>query len=136
LVIFFFFHLNIIFNLSHPSNHSQTLLLSHPLSPLIHLKWTTKTSHCNPLDVILSLSIQSTLKEREEKEEENSSIFKSSLFCLGLKVISRLQLCPQFIFQLNYENDIKKRLFKIIFRKIIINKNLKIVIKYGLKSNF
>jgi len=22
-------------------------------------------------------------------------------------VISRLQLCPQFIFQLNYENDVK-----------------------------
>jgi len=24
-----------------------------------------------------------------------------------LRVISRLQLCPQFIFQLNYENDVK-----------------------------
>jgi len=48
----------------------------HPVSPLIHLKGTTQTSHCNPLDVILSLSLQSTLKEKEGKEEENSSIVK------------------------------------------------------------
>jgi len=40
-------------------------------------------------------------------EEGNSSIFKSSMLCLGLSVISRLQLCTQFIFQLNYENNLK-----------------------------
>jgi len=85
----------------------QALLLIHPVSPLIHLKWTTQTSHYNPLDVILSLSILSTLWEREGKKEEKSSIFKSCQLCLGLRVISRLQLCPQFIFQLNYENDVK-----------------------------
>jgi len=50
---------------------------------------------------------QLPLREKEGKEEGNSSIFKASLLCLGLRVISRLQLCPQFIFQLNYENDIK-----------------------------
>jgi len=27
---------------------------------------------------------------------------------LGLRVISRLQLCPQFYFQLNYKNDVKR----------------------------
>jgi len=44
--------LNIIFNLSHPSNHSQT-------SP-------RQASHSNPLELILSLSLQSTLRERGE----------------------------------------------------------------------
>jgi len=37
----------------------------------------------------------------------NSTIFQSSLLCHGLRVILRLQLCPEFIFQLNYENDVK-----------------------------
>jgi len=36
-----------------------------PLSSLIHLKQTTKTSHYNILDVILSLSLQSTNLEGE-----------------------------------------------------------------------
>jgi len=40
------------------------------------------------------------------KEEGYSSILKSSLLCPCLRVISRLQLCPQFIFQLNHENDV------------------------------
>jgi len=53
-----------------------------------------------------SLSLQLPLRQKEGKEEGNSSIFKSSLLCLCLKVISRLQLCPQFVFQLNYENDV------------------------------
>ena len=56
LVIVFFFDFNIIFNLSHPSNHSQILTsftLNPLLSPLIHLKWTTQTSHSNPLEFII-----------------------------------------------------------------------------------
>jgi len=40
-------------------------------------------------------------------EDEHSSIFKSSLLCNGLRVISRLKLYQQFIFQLNYENDVR-----------------------------
>jgi len=32
-------------------------------------------------------------------------------------VISRLQLCPQFIFQLNYENDVKIWLLKLFLQK-------------------
>jgi len=35
----------------------------------------------------------------------------------GLKVISRLQLCPQFMFQVNYENDVKIWYLKIILQK-------------------
>jgi len=35
----------------------------------------------------------------------------------GLSVISRLQLCPQFISQLNYENDVKIVLFKLFLQK-------------------
>ena len=65
---------------------------------------------------------------REGKEGRNSSNLKSSLLCLGLRVTSRLQLWPQFIFQLNNENDVNMT-FQIIFTKIINNKNLKIVIK-------
>jgi len=66
LVILFFLDLNIIFNLSHPSNHSQTLTKSSHFSPLIPLKWTRQASHSNPLELIISLSLQSTLTERGE----------------------------------------------------------------------
>jgi len=45
--------------------------------------------------------------EREGKEDGNFSIFQSSLLCNGLRVILSLLLGPQFIFQLNYENDVK-----------------------------
>jgi len=55
--------------------------------------------------------------EREGKEDENSSIFQSSLLCNGLRVISRLQLFLQFIFQLNYENDVKIWLLKLFLQK-------------------
>jgi len=65
----------------------------------------------------MSLSLQSILAEREGQEDENFSIFQLSLLCNGLRVISRLQLCPQSIFQLNFENDIKKRLFKLFLQK-------------------
>ena len=51
------------------------------------------------------------------KEEGNSSIFQSSLLCNGLRVISRLQVYRQFIFQLNYENDIKIWFFKLFLQK-------------------
>jgi len=44
-------------------------------------------------------------------------------------VISRLQLCPQFIFQLNNKNDEKIWNLGIIFTKIIDNENFKIIIK-------
>jgi len=67
--------------------------------------------------------------EREGKQEGNSSIFLSSLLSLGVRVISRLQLCPQFIFELNYENDVKNMTFQIIFTKIINNINLKIALE-------
>ena len=33
-------------------------------------------SHSNPLECILSISLQSMLKDREGKEDENSSIFQ------------------------------------------------------------
>jgi len=125
LVILFFFDLNIIFNLSHPSNHSQTLTnftLNPLLTPLIYLKWTTETSNSNPLESIISLYLQSTLREKEWKEEGDSSIFKSSLLCLGLMVISRLKLCPQFIFQLNYENHVKIWRFQLFLQKQLITK--------------
>jgi len=75
-----------------------------------------QTSHSNALDVKLSLSLQSTLREKEGKEEGNSSIFKSSVLCHGWRVISRLQLCSQFIFQLNYGNDVKIWLLKLLFK--------------------
>jgi len=35
----------------------------------------------------------------------------------GLRVILRLQLCPQIIFQLNYENDLKIWLLKLFLQK-------------------
>jgi len=35
------------------------------------------------------------------------SIFQLSMLWNGLRAISRLQLCLQFIFELNYENDVK-----------------------------
>jgi len=65
----------------------------------------------------MSLSFQSILAEREGKEDGYFSIFQLSLLCNGLKVISRLQLCPQFIFQLNYENDVKIWLLKLFLQK-------------------
>ena len=55
--------------------------------------------------------------KKEGKEEGNSSIFKSYMLCLGLRVISRLQLCSQFIFQLNCENDVKIWLLKLFLEK-------------------
>jgi len=57
------------------------------------------------------------LTEGDGKEEGYSYVFKSSLSCSGLRMISRLQLCPQFIFQLNYENDVKLSLFKLFSQK-------------------
>jgi len=65
------------------------------------------------------------LRERGRNEEGNSSIFKSFMLCHGLTVISKLQLCPQFIFQLNYENDVKIRLLKLFLQKLIMTKILK-----------
>jgi len=49
-------------------------------------------------------------------------IFQSSLLCNGLRVISRLQLCPSFIFKLNYENDVKTWLMKLILTKELMRK--------------
>jgi len=95
----FFLDLNIIFNLSHPSNHTQT-------STNFTLNQITFTF--NPLKVIKkSFTFLSTLREREGKEVEIPLFFNQHRLCNGLRVISRLQLCPQFIFQLNYENDEK-----------------------------
>jgi len=42
--------------------------------------------------------------------------FSMSLLCNGLMVISPLQLRPQFIFQLNYENDLKIWLLKLFLQ--------------------
>jgi len=64
-----------------------------------------------------SPSLANQLWWREGKEEENSSIFKSSLLFHGMRVISRLQLCLQFIFQLNNENDLKIWLLKLFLEK-------------------
>jgi len=55
--------------------------------------------------------------EREGKEDENCSIFESSLIRNGMREIYRLQLYRQFIFQVNYENDIKKWLLKLFLQK-------------------
>jgi len=50
----FFLDLNIIFNLSHPSNHSQTLTNFTPNPPTFTfnpLKSTTQISHYNMLEI-------------------------------------------------------------------------------------
>jgi len=120
LVFLFFLDLNIIFNLSHLSNHSQTLTnftLNPPSFTVNRLKVHNTNSHSNPLEFIISLSLQLTLTKREGKADENSFIFQSSLICNGLRVISRLQLCPQFIFQLNYESDVKIWLLKLLLQQ-------------------
>jgi len=49
------------------------------------------------------------------------------MLCHGLRVISKLQLCPQFIFQLNYENEVKIRLLKLFLQKLIMTKILKLL---------
>jgi len=41
----------------------------------------------------------------------------------------KITLCPQFSFQLNYENDEKIWNLEIIFTKKVNNENFKIVIK-------
>ena len=88
-----------------PSNYSQTLT-----------NFTLKRPS-KPLGFTISHSLQRTLREREGKEDGNFSIFQSSLLCNGLRVISSLQLCPQFIFQVNYENDLKIWLLKLFLQK-------------------
>ena len=50
------------------------------------------------------------------------AIFQSSLLYNGLRVISRLQLYLQFIFQLKYENDVKIWLLKLLLQKLLITK--------------
>ena len=49
-------------------------------------------------------------------------LFCNHLLCNGLRVISRLQLCPQFIFQLNYENDVQIWSLKLLLQKYLIRK--------------
>jgi len=52
----FFLDLNIIYNLSYPSNHSQNLTnftLNPPSLTFNPLKVTTQTSHSNPLKFII-----------------------------------------------------------------------------------
>jgi len=52
----FFLYLNIISNISDPSNHSQTLrkfTLNPPSFTFNPLKVTTKTSHSNPLEFMI-----------------------------------------------------------------------------------
>jgi len=39
------------------------------------------------------------------------------LLCHGLRVISKLHLCLIFIFQLNYENNVKIWLLNLILQK-------------------
>jgi len=93
--------LNIIFILWHPSNHSQTSTMS-TLNKLTFtfnpLKWTRQTLQSNPLEFILSLSLLSTLTERVEGRGK-FLYFSISVLCNVLRVISRLQLCSQFIFE-------------------------------------
>jgi len=50
----------------------------------------TKIINIQNLKFIIFLSLQSTLTEREGKEDENSSLFQSYLLGNGLSVISRL----------------------------------------------
>jgi len=57
------------------------------------------------------------LREREGKEVEIPLFFNQLRLCNDLRVISRLKLCPQFIFPLNYENDLKIWNSEIIFTK-------------------
>jgi len=75
----FFLDLNIIFNLSHPSNHSQT-------STNFTLNQITYTFNVEG--------------ERVGKEERNSPIFQSFMLCNGLRVTLRLQLCPKLFFNI------------------------------------
>ena len=86
----FFYDLNIILNLSHPSNHSITST-SFTLNPLTFtfnpLKVNKTSLHSNPLESILSLSLQSMMREREGKEDGNSSIFQSCLLYNGLRAV-------------------------------------------------
>ena len=51
------------------------------------------------------------------KTRKRRVLHQSSMLCNGLRVISRLELCPQFIFQLNYENDVKIWLLKLFLQK-------------------
>ena len=101
MVILFLLDLNIIFILWHPSNHSQTSTMS-TLNKLTFtfnpLKWTRQTLQSNPLEFILSLSLLSTLTERVEGRGK-FLYFSISVLCNVLRVISRLQLCSQFIFE-------------------------------------
>jgi len=55
--------------------------------------------------------------EREGKEDRNSSILESPSLRHDFRVISRLQLRPQFFFQLNYENVVKILLLKLFSQK-------------------
>jgi len=50
-------------------------------------------------------------------EDGNSNIFQSSMLCHGLRVISRLQLRLQFIFQVNNENDVQIWFLKLFLQK-------------------
>jgi len=69
-----------------------------------------QTSRSNSLDVIL-------FKGERGEGREKFVYFKSSLLCHGWRVILRLQLCSQFIFHLNYGNDVKIWLLKLFFKK-------------------
>jgi len=51
------------------------------------------------------------------KREILPFIFKSSMLSHGLRVISKLQLCSKFIFQLNYKNYVKIWLLKLFLQK-------------------
>jgi len=77
----------------------------HPwLGSILH---HTQTSNYITLDVILSLSLQSTLREREGKEVENSSIFKVIFVMQWFEGDIKITIMYEFIFMLNYENDVK-----------------------------
>jgi len=56
------------------------------------------------------------VRERGRKREI-PLFFNHLMLFNGLKVISRLQLCPQFMFQVNYENDVKIWYLKLFLQK-------------------
>jgi len=84
MVIVFFLDLNMIFNLSNPSHHSQ-ISKNFTLNPLTFtfnpLKVNNKALHSNPLGFMLTLSLPSTLREKDA-EGRGKFLYFSIIFVM------------------------------------------------------
>jgi len=132
LIILFFLDLNIIFKLSHSWNHSQTLMnltLNPPSFTFAPLK-LKKTNFTFQSTWIHHLPLPPINIDGERRRKMKISLF------LWFEGDIKITIMFAIYFSASLWKWCKNMAFEIIFTKIIDNENVKIFLKWGLRSNY